>query len=135
MKKLPNLERQGSAQGTRADHFWYFVNSVIQILKEQQQLNLYFILEDPSDSRDQKVIGTIKKAKHRVLLIPLKSSLFNPSRPFWEKVKASIKRTPLGVNDNLAMRMTEAVESVSQNDCQSWVDECIKNFADYSLEQ
>ncbi|KAI8136556.1 hypothetical protein BJV82DRAFT_676142 [Fennellomyces sp. T-0311] len=74
-KKLPNLERQGSAQGTRVDHFQHFVNGVIQILKEQQQANLYFVFEDLPDHKDQKVIEAIKKAKHRVIPIPAKSSL------------------------------------------------------------
>ncbi|KAI8136495.1 hypothetical protein BJV82DRAFT_527454, partial [Fennellomyces sp. T-0311] len=85
--------------------------------------------------KDQKVIEAIKKAKHRVIPIPAKSSLFNPSRPLWAKVKSNVRRTPLGINDNLATRMTEVIETVSQKDCQAWVDECTKSFSAYSPQQ
>ncbi|KAI8144007.1 hypothetical protein BJV82DRAFT_682206 [Fennellomyces sp. T-0311] len=37
LKKLPNFERQGSAQGTRVDHFRQFVDNVIHMLKESKQ--------------------------------------------------------------------------------------------------
>lgn len=135
MKKLPNLEKQGSAQGTRVDHFRHFVNGVIQILKESQKTNLYFVIEDLPDSKDQKVIDAIKKAKHKILLIPAQSSFFNPSCNFWAQVKMAIKRTPIGINDTLATRIVEAVKTITPKETQNWVDESMGVVRDYLPQQ
>ncbi|KAI8136597.1 hypothetical protein BJV82DRAFT_675988 [Fennellomyces sp. T-0311] len=106
IKKLPIFEIQGAAKGTRLDHFQQFVESVIQILKEREQPNMYFVLEDLPYRDNRKVIEAIKKAHHGVILVPAKSSSFVPSYHLRNKLTKEIRRTPLNPNDNLASKVS-----------------------------
>ena len=135
LKKLPIFEIQGAAKGSRLDHFQQFVEGVIQILKEQEQSSMYFVLEDLPGRDNRKVIEAIKNAHHGVILVPAKSWSFTPSCHLWEKVTKEIKRTPLDINDNLASRITEVVMSVNEKDCNSWVEMCMKEIATYYTQQ
>ncbi|KAI8136523.1 hypothetical protein BJV82DRAFT_676205 [Fennellomyces sp. T-0311] len=132
MKKRPNVEMVGPAQGTRLDHFRLFVAEVIRILEERQQTGLYFVMENFSWSSDRKVIEAIVKAGHTPVIVPTKSTFLIPSIAFWQKVKNEVRKAPFrSPKDDLVERIKQVVCSISHSDCQTWIAECMMMFEDY----
>lgn len=81
----------------------------------------YLVMDNASIHKVDEVQNLIENRGYKATYLPPYSPFLNPIELFWSKVKGSIRRDCLTIDDNLTIRIIESAKKVSVNDCANWI--------------
>lgn len=97
-----------------------FLAYVEQFLLPELSADDVVIMDNLSTHKTEAVECAFSAAGKKLLYLPPYSPDYNPIENMWSKVKTAIRRTAARTLHGLMYAMAEALESVTQNDCQGY---------------
>jgi hypothetical protein len=107
--------------GTRSEHFLEFLSNVMDTLDQHGMKGRYLVMNNASIHKVDEVQNLIENHGYKATYLPLYSSFLNFIELFWSKIKGSIRRDCLTIENNLIIRIIESAKKVSVNNCVSWI--------------
>lgn len=108
-------------KGTTAYHIVRFMDSVMDVLDKHYEKGIFIVLDNCRIHHSAFIIDAINKRGYRPLFMPPYSPFLNPIEECWSKIKKHIRRNPLDKADTLTPRITQAIATVTPEDCKGWV--------------
>ncbi len=107
--------------GTRSEHFLKFLSNVMDTLDQHGMKGRYLVMDNASIHKVDEVRNLNENCGYKATYLPPYLPFLNPIELFWSKVKGSIMRDCLTIEDNLTIRIIELAKKVSFNDCVNWI--------------
>lgn len=95
-----------------------FLINVMNILYCNNMKGCYSVLGNIPIHKIKTIMEEAERRGYKVICLPSCSSFLNSIEEFWAKIKITVRRSPLTGRDSLVIRIGEAGNSVSAEDCQ-----------------
>lgn len=91
--------------GTRREHFLEFLSSAIDTLDQHGMKGRYLVMGNAAIHKVDEVQKLIENRGYKTTYLPPCPPFLNLIELFWSKVKGTIKRDCLTIDDNLTIRI------------------------------
>jgi transposase len=89
----------------------------------------YLVMVNAPIHTPVKVRELIESRGYKCLNLLPYSPFLNPIEEFWSKIKAGVRRSALTADNQLSDRICEAVQMVTQANCQAWIRHAVSFFS------
>ncbi|KAG1576847.1 hypothetical protein G6F46_005497 [Rhizopus delemar] len=116
-----NVGLKVTKAGTKWKEFMVFLIHVMDVFDKHNLKGCNLFMDNTPIHKPEKITEEISKRGYRIIYLPPYSSFLNPIEEFWAKLKTPVRRSPMTDRDNLVVRIREAAEQVTPEDCQGWI--------------